>query len=126
MNRQMAQHVAAVVEGVFEATAAELRQHDADAYASLVDFAPAGTQSVITLDFGRDGGNWQRNLVMIMEATEPGGWSIEVEIYDEEQAPIIKVGKATVADEDLADVALALARAGRSRLIAEIGQPVAA
>jgi len=125
MNKQMAQHVAALVEGIFDATAAELRQHEPDAYASRDDFGPNGTQTVISLDFGRNGGNWQRSLVVIIEA-EQDRWAIEVAIYNEEQAPIIKIASVTVANEDLADMALALARAGRSRLIAELGQPVAA
>jgi len=43
-----------------------------------------------------------------------------------ERASIVKIAEVAVADEDLAEVAFAVARAGRSRLMTELGQPVAA
>ena len=120
MNTQIAQHVAALVEYLFEISAADLRRQSADAHASLNDLGPEGTQAVIALDVSRNGGNWQRNLVFVIESTDGDGWALEVKIYNEEQAPIIPVAEVAVTDETLADVALALARAGRLRLTREL------
>ena len=125
MNTQIAQHVAALVEYLFGVSAADLRRQDADAHASLNDFGPEGTQAVIALDVSRNRGNWQRNLVFIHESAGGDSWALEVEIYDEEQAPIIRVAEVAVTDETLAEVALAVAHAGRSRLTRELGLPVA-
>jgi hypothetical protein len=127
MNEQIARHVVALVEGVFEASAAGLRQHEADAHASLTDLGSVDALSLTAaLEVGRDGGNWQRNLVFTIESGERGQWAVDVRILNEEQATVVKVAEVAVADEDLADVAFAVARAGRSRLMTELGLPVAA
>jgi hypothetical protein len=127
MNEQIARHVAALIEGLFETSAAGLRQHEGDAYASLTDLASDGRQSLTAaLEVGRDGGTWQRNLVFTIESGDLGEWAVDVRILNEERATVVKIAEVAVADEDLAEVAFAVARAGRSRLKAELGQPVAA
>jgi hypothetical protein len=51
---------------------------------------------------------------------------VDVRILNEERATVVKIAEVAVADEDLAEVAFAVARAGRSRLMTELGLPVAA
>ena len=127
MNEQIARHVAALIEGLFETSAAGLRQHEGDAYASLTDLASDGRQSLTAaLEVGRQGGTWQRNLVFTIESGDLGQWAVDVRILNEERATVVKIAEVAVADEELAEVAFAVARAGRSRLMTELGLPVAA
>jgi hypothetical protein len=51
---------------------------------------------------------------------------VDVRILNEDRATVVKIAEVAVADEDLAEVAFAVARAGRSRLMTELGLPVAA
>ena len=110
------QHVAALVAASFEASAAALRQPDQEAHVFLTEHSD--TEIVVSLEVSRSGGDWQRNLIV---ALEPGrtDWIVEVRITDDEQLSIAQVGHAEVAADELADVALAMARAGVARLSKE-------
>lgn len=70
---------------------------------------------VVSLEVSRDGGNWQRNLVLTISAAG-STYEIEASITDDEQIPIANIGKAEVNSSELADVALSIARAGLARL----------
>jgi hypothetical protein len=64
--------------------------------------------------------------VFTIETGDLGQWAVDVRILNEERAIVVKNAEVAVADEDLAEVAFAVARAGRSRLMTELGLPVAA
>jgi hypothetical protein len=64
--------------------------------------------------------------VFTIETGDLGQWAVDVRILNEERAIVVKNAEVAVADEDLAEVAFAVARAGRSRLMTELGMPVAA
>jgi len=61
-----------------------------------------------------------------LAGTAYGQWAVDVRILNEERATVVKIAEVAVADEELAEVAFAVARAGRSRLMIELGLPVAA
>lgn len=121
MNGTSANHVGALIETILESSAVALRARGEDAHAFLTDMDP---DTVVSLEVGRNGGNWQRNLVI---ALEPGqnGWVVDARITDDEHLTLVTVGRVEVTGDELGEVALAVARAGTSRLIAEVG-PLAA
>jgi hypothetical protein len=67
----------------------------------------------------RDGRTWQRNLHLTIES-DGDAFTVEVEIVDGEQKPVVAVGRSTVGEDALPDVIIALARAGLSAFGAEI------
>lgn len=115
-------HVAALIATMFEVTAAELRARGESAHAHLTD--PDADEPLVSLEVDRKGGDWQRNLIVSFEPAAAGAL-VEVRLADEEQATLVTVGQAEVAPQELGEVALALARAGTTRLLAEVS-PAAA
>ncbi len=122
MNKLAAQHVAAFLETILETSAAALRDRGEDAHAFLTEMSP---DELISLEVGREGGDWQRNLVIALESLEQG-WAVDARITDDEQLTVAHVGRVEVSGDELGEVALAIARAGMSRLMTELGLAVAA
>lgn len=91
-----AQHVAALIADMFESSAAALRARGERADASLTDLAP---QFVVSLEVSRDRGNWQRNLVVMVEETA-GGARVDVKIVDDDQAPVARIASVEVRSDD--------------------------
>ena len=102
---QVAQDVAAL----FKAAAADLRVRGEHAKAS-VNPLPSG-QVVVALEVVRDGGDWQRNLVMTLDPV--GSPQVDVRLLNDDQDTIEEIGEA-------GDAAMSLGRAGIARLLAEV------
>ncbi len=122
MNNRAAQHVAALVAAILETSAAALRERGEDAHAFLTESSP---DQLVSLEVGRQGGDWQRNLVLAVEFSERG-WAVDARITDDQQLTIAHIGRVEVSGDELGEVALAIARAGTNRVMAELGLAVAA
>lgn len=118
-----ASHVTPLVESLFEEAAAALRERGESAYAD-VSSVPNGATSV-ALEVDREGGDWQRNLIVVVEASA-AGWAVEAKIVNEHSRVVAAIGHVEVTDSALAEVALALVRAGIARLNLELKATVAA
>ena len=105
-----------VINDVFEIHAARLRAAGEQATASINPFASG--QVVIAIEVVRDGGDWQRSLVMTL--TPVGSPNVDVRLMDDQQDTIAEIGEADVPPDFVADVALSLGRAGIARLLAEV------
>lgn len=117
MNENSVRHVAAVVETALAASAAGMRAAGESAFASLTELSDR--EFLVALEVDREGGDWQRNLGIVIAAAG-SVWSVEARITDDEHLVIIEIGQAAVTDEVLVDVALALARAGAARIGSEL------
>ena len=122
MNGPVAQHVAALLQAILETAASTLRGRGEDAHAFLTDADP---DTLVSLEVGRDGGNWQRNLIIAIEPAEHG-WVVDARITDDEHLTVAQIGRVEAGGDELGEVALAIARAGTGRLLTELGLAVAA
>jgi hypothetical protein len=109
--------VAAIASGLLDDAATRLRSQGQQAFAFRVDLR--GPSIVLSLEVSRAGGDWQRNLVITLDAGEDAH-DVEARITDDDQVTVARIGEARVADAQLADVVLAFTRAGIARLTAEV------
>lgn len=111
-DAELAQHVAALLLALLRSEAGNLERIGVGASAVLIS---RGASSTVTLTFEADSGEAGRSLIVHLTSAGRDA-TVEIKIVDDEQNLIAAVGAATVDPVDLAQVALALARAGIARL----------
>ena len=115
--------IADVIAATFERQAQRLGDAGEDARASINPLP--SSQMVVALEVRRQGGDWQRNLVVTLNPSSSP--QIDVRVLDDDQSTVAEVGEASVPPEFIPDLALTLSRAGLVLLLGELGHtPIAA